>query len=337
MRLSIAVLAAICVAFALSVPLPPAVAKQAWTVIAGGGTKDSAVLAQGFLPKTIEVGVGDTVTWKFREFHTVSFLSGGQAPPPFVQEGGRNYFNPQVFYPVGGKEYDGTGYLNSGTPRPNPSNPRQLIAPDYSLTFTKPGSYQYVCTVHPGMLGTVVVKDSAMGSPASAAAQANKERAAIFSSGLAAWAKLKPERMGRTVAVTLVGNNRARYSIMRFTRDPLVIRRGTTVTWKMADPFEIHTVTFLGGKRPKPGDEVFVEPQPQGLPKWGFRPDVERPVGGKSYASRGYVGSGILFTPPFGPPGAPTSYSLTFTRAGRYEYWCMVHIANNMKGTIVVR
>jgi plastocyanin len=326
---------AICAAIVLATPTAPARAKQNWTVIAGGGTKDSAVVAQAYFPKTIEVGVGDTVTWKFREFHTVSLLSGGQAPPLFVQEGGRNYFNPQVFYPVGGKEYDGTGYLNSGTPRPNPSNPRQFIVPDYSLTFTKPGSYQYVCIIHPGMLGTVVVKDNAMGSPASAAAQGKKEQAAILSAGGAAWAKLKPDRMGKTVAVSLVGNNRRGYSILRFTRDPLVIRRGTTVTWKMADPFEIHTVTF--GKRPKPGDELFLEPQQQGPPKWGFRQDVERPAGGKSYAARGYVNSGILFTPPFAPPGAPSSYSLTFTRAGRYEYWCMVHIVNNMKGVVVVR
>jgi plastocyanin len=334
-RLAIALLVTVCAILAPMVPLAPARAQQAWTVIAGGGTNDSTVVAQAFLPKTIEIATGDTVTWKFREFHTVSFLSGGQAPPLFIQEGGKNYFNPRVFYPVGGGEYDGTGYHNSGTPRPNPSNPRQFIMPDYSLTFTKPGSYQYVCIVHPGMLGTVVVKDNAMGSPASATAQGSKERTAILNAGMAAWAKLKPSRMGRTVTVPMVGNNRTGYSIMRFTREPLAINRGTTVTWKMADPFEIHTVTF--GVRPKPGDELFIEPQQQGPPKWGFRPDVERPVGGKSYAGRGYVNSGILFTPPFAPPGAPTSYSLTFTRAGRYEYWCMVHILNNMKGVIVVR
>jgi plastocyanin len=35
---------------------------------------------------------------------------------------------------------------------------------------------------------------------------------------------------------------------------------------------------------------------------------------------------------------APTSYSLTFTRPGRYEYVCVVHMPiEGMKGTIIVR
>jgi plastocyanin len=39
-------------------------AKQSWTVTAGGTTKSFAVVANTFQPRRIEVGVGDTITWK---------------------------------------------------------------------------------------------------------------------------------------------------------------------------------------------------------------------------------------------------------------------------------
>lgn len=333
MRFVTTIIVAICAAIVLAIPTAPARAKQNWTVMAGGGTSDARVFAQTYFPRTIEVGVGDTVTWQFPGFHTVTFLSGAQAPEIFTPEGGRNYFNPQVFFPVGDNTYDGTAYHNSGAPNPDPSAPPHT----YSLSFTKTGSFQYVCVIHPGMVGTVVVKDAVMRSPAEVAAQAKREEAAVISAGLAAWAKHRPERRGRSVTVPLIGNTRDRYSILRFTREPLVINRGTTVTWRMTDPYEIHTMTFLSGRRPKPGEEVRVEPQGQGPPRLRFTSEVERPAGGKTYSGRGYVNSGILFTPPFVPPGGKTSYSLTFTRAGRYEYWCMVHIPYNMKGNIVVR
>ena len=38
-----------------------------------------------------------------------------------------------------------------------------------------------------------------------------------------------------------------------------------------------------------------------------------------------------------GVPGTAQSYALTFTKPGTYTYWCLVHVAQGMKGTIVVR
>ena len=53
--------------------------------------------------------------------------------------------------------------------------------------------------------------------------------------------------------------------MLRFTRDPLTVPVGTTVTWTVNDPFEVHTVTFASGAQlPQ-----FITPQPQpgGMPK----------------------------------------------------------------------
>jgi len=333
MRLRVATLFAIWAILALIVPLTPAAAKQTWTVIAGGGKKDFAVVANAFYPRSLEIATGDTVTWNIKWFHNVAFLSGGKMPPAEVEEGGKIYLNPQVAFPAGGREYSGTGYFNSGLPigRAGEGEPGKPFS--YSLTFTKPGQYSYVCLIHgPSMGGTVIVKGQAKGSPAAIRNAASKKEAETQRAGERALANLKVDRMGNNVVVPLIGRVRDGYSVLRFTRGPLEVRTGTTVTWKMADPFEIHTVTFTSGEKPP----LFILPQPQaqGPPKLLFNPKAAAPTQTKTYNGRGYVNSGILV--PQGAPG-PGSYSLTFTKAGRYEYWCIVHVPEGMKSLIVVR
>ena len=303
---------------------------RTWTVLAGGGTKDTAVVANAFFPRTVEVAVGDTVRWQFEGFHNVAFTSGQRPPAIEVHEGGRTYFNPEVFFPVGPRTYDGTGYRNSGTPPMGPAA-RPFT---YELTFTKAGTYEYVCILHgPAMSGRVVVRERATGTPEAVLQQARAQQAATIRAGQAAWAKYRPTRAGRTVTVPLVGDVRAGYSILRFTPQPLRVRVGTTVTWTMADNFEIHTVTFLGGQQPP--EFVLPQPQAQGPPRLLLNPKVARPTTSKTYGGTGYANSGVLY-PPAAPASLPKRFSLTFTRKGRYEYWCIVHVPEGMKGVIVV-
>ncbi len=311
---------------------PPAHAARTWSVIAGGGTKDVSVVANAFFPRTIEVALGDTVTWKFQGFHNVAFLGGAQPPALIVQEGSKAYFNPQVAFPAGGKTYDGTGYHNSGAP---PEDPRAMAKFGYALTFTKAGTYPYMCIIHgPAMSGTVVVQDRAIGSPASVARRAQSAQAAAVRAGQKAWAAWKTEREGATVVVPLIGDPKAGFSIFRFSRQPLVIPVGATVKWVMRDPFEIHTVTFWGTGRPPAF--IIPEPQPQGPPKLLVNPQVAAPTPHKTFDGTGYVNSGILY-PPGAPPDLPKSYSLTFTKPGRYVYVCVVHAMEGMYGTIIVK
>lgn len=124
------------VALLAAVPAPAArAAAQTWTVIAGGRTQDFSVVSNAFHPRTIDIAVGDTVTWEIEWFHHVMFLGGEAFPQLEVKEGDKTYFNPRVFFPVGGNTYDGTAMVNSGVPPQYPKPSR------YSLTFPKAGTY----------------------------------------------------------------------------------------------------------------------------------------------------------------------------------------------------
>jgi plastocyanin len=122
---------------------PARAVRGATPVIAGWG--DRIVAADVFAPSTISVEVGETVAWVSESPympHTVSF------EPPF---GGPT--DPNAFLPAGarsGSSYEG-GIAHSGIlgPAPAPGS--------FSLRFTKPGTYRYVCILHPRMSGTVNV------------------------------------------------------------------------------------------------------------------------------------------------------------------------------------
>jgi len=184
------------------------------------------------------------------------------------------------------------------------------------------------------MGGTVVVKTRAAGSTSSARSRGQREFASTLQAGQKAWAGWKAERRGKTIVLPMIGNTRAGWSILRFSRGPVVINRGTTVTWTVRDPLEIHTVTFTSGE--KPPDFVVVEAQKQGPPKLLMPAKAAAPTPVKTYAGKGYVNSGILW-PPGMPGNPPTSFSLTFNTPGRYEYICVIHAPWAMKGVIVVR
>ncbi len=88
-----------------------------------------------FLPATIEIKAGQTVLWKnsSQEPHTVT------ADPHQATNAA------DVKLPQGAQPFD-SGYLNPGQ--------------NYQHTFTTPGIYRYVCTLHEvqGMIGEVIVK-----------------------------------------------------------------------------------------------------------------------------------------------------------------------------------
>ena len=305
-----------------------ATAASNWTVIVGGETPDNSVYANGFFPQALTIHTGDTVTWQFAGFHNVSFLSGAAAPAFAVKDGNDYVANPQVFLPVGGSTYDGTGFLGSGVP---PSEKPF----SYALTFTKAGHYEYACTLHPGMTGVVNVTDGGITeTPEAALARGKTEQAASLAAGTKAFQGLDPQSAGTHVIVPLIGDKQARFSLLRFTRDPLVVATGTTVTWTIEDPFEVHTVTFAGDRKLP---EFFTpQPQPGGAPKLLIDSVALTPTQTTSYDGTGWVNSGLLGAP--GAPGnPPSSFSLTFTKPGRYVYWCLVHDHEGQQGVVIVK
>jgi plastocyanin len=133
-----------------------------YTVAMTGSVKDAATYYR-FPVQTLTINRGDTVTWLTKdptELHTVSFGVGKryfdlvtmkpqkQGPPTLE-------VTPQVMAPSGGKAHTGTGFYNSGFMTTEGPGVRA-----YSLTFTKPGAYQYLCATHAayGMAATVVVR-----------------------------------------------------------------------------------------------------------------------------------------------------------------------------------
>jgi plastocyanin len=299
-----------------------------WTVVVGGQTQDISVYANGFFPRELTVRTGDTVVFQFAGVHNVTFLSGA-APPPLAIKSGNGYDgNPMVFLPAGSSTYDGTGFHNSGVALSDKPF-------SYSLTFTKAGRYEYACTLHPGMTGIINVVDGAVSeTPEAAIARGKAEQAATIAAGMKAYDHLNPPSNGSNVVVNIVGSQHDRYSVLRFTRDPLVISVGTTVTWTVNDPFEVHTVTFASGAElPQ-----FITPQaqPSGPPKILFSTAALTPTSAKTYEGTGWVNSGLLAAPG-APSGAPSSFSLTFTKPGRYVYWCVVHEEAHQAGVIVVK
>jgi plastocyanin len=116
-----------------------------------------------FTPKTLTVKQGDTVEWSMSMpgFHTVTFgaepdlftIEAQQAGPPKL------VLNPQVF-PSGSTVHTGTGYYNSG-PMASPDQPDDpMTVKAYSLKFTQPGRYEYICIPHYslGMDATIIVE-----------------------------------------------------------------------------------------------------------------------------------------------------------------------------------
>ncbi len=96
----------------------------------------------------------------------------------------------------------------------------------------------------------------------------------------------------------------------RFYAPTMTVNVGDVITWQstISQP---HTVTFTAGQPvPPPSD-----------------PSADAPVGGHTYDGTNYISSGFL--------AAGQSYSVQFTKAGTYPYYCVLH-QPEMQGTVVV-
>lgn len=158
--------------------LPPFVPTAApGVVIAGGGAQDQlAAVPVLFGPSKASIKVGQAVTWTVVGPHTISF-GASEALRTFISraQDGSVHLNPDAGKPAGGAgqpqqagpppsgppgpptpidggAYAGTGFHSSGFIGSFPPN---LFT--YKLTFTKAGSFEYHCLVHPDMKGVVNV------------------------------------------------------------------------------------------------------------------------------------------------------------------------------------
>lgn len=331
-------------------PVTPEAAPEAreLTVLTGAG--QDTVSVNAFFPESIRVRVGDTVTWKINsdEPHTATFLSGEPAPQdpiPIPDRGpGEMMLNPLIAFPSRAPDapvesYSGTGYLNSGM-----LSVGKVVPPleEFSVTFEAPGVYQYNCLLHPAMVGEVVVEAANTADLASQDeidAQVQPEIEALIAEADMIRAGATNSEMIRSepgpndstfwhIPAGVTGSD-PRLEIYDFFPKNATIQAGDTVIWTSTF---FHHVAFHPGE-PVP-EFVLPEPQDAGPPILVVNPKVLAPIkpsgefDGTAYFSSGLIGAGPV-------PGG-TTFAMTFTEPGTYNYVCAVHRPLGMEGTITV-
>ena len=258
------------------VQAPQAAAPKELTLLVGAG--EDTVSVNAFLPSKVTVRGGDTVTRKLNhtgELHTTHFLSGGQRPPPAMPIAGGGPTDLQIppviafpSRPPGApvETYSGDGIVGSGVMSNVPAGPPGTPPNDtFSLTMTKPGTYEYACLLHPPMRATITVLDATVADvpsqadiDAKALAEETPLRAEIARVVEAGQnVRTEPGPNGTTIWHVQAGAGEipATAQSFDFLAKDITIQEGDTVVW---DSEMFHNVTFHPGRQ-RPD---FIIPEP---------------------------------------------------------------------------
>lgn len=279
-------------------------------IVIDAGDGEVGYSVNQFLPGTVTVAEGTTVTWQFpwMEPHIVAFVDGAPPAEPAV--------TTDAEWP------NDEGYVYSGDVFGNPDNP-----PTFSVTFPEAGTYQYFCPIHPLMVATVeVVADGEdVDTQADVDARAEAEYAtnlaavkAVAAAANADGGSVTPRPDGTKLFEVIVGAvDASGNDAQQFFPGTANINAGDTVKWISTNQTP-HTVTF------NPPDVL--QGDPFALPRSADTEITDQTE---------IVNSGILWTVP-GQPNSYTEYELTFPQAGTYTYVCILHAPQGMVGTINV-
>jgi plastocyanin len=321
---------------------------QTFTVLVGAEDVSQGATVLSFFPGTVSIHVGDTVHWQrnVNEIHTVTFLAGTPLPPFNVPHSGPPsplMRNPVVAFPTApaNGQYDGTTYANSGIFGPDPGIFQGVQS--FDLTFTKPGTYSYLCAVHGvGMSGKIIVVagDEDIPSPSKVSEEATRlitdalaQAPAAIALGNAEVPPPTENPDGTTTFHVLVGFHMGQLDLVHFFPTQLTVHQGDTVEWALSkEDGAPHTITFLNGN-PSP-DDLLVVPQPSGPPLLLVNPAVLFPQNpGNPLTSQGIYSSGIIR-----PGSATTSFSLKIGDdvTGQEPYQCLLHDSSGMKAMLEI-
>jgi plastocyanin len=313
-----------------------------------------------FYRKNVTIHRGDSVSWQFRGFHNVVIPKKGTAPPPlplvdptrkvtgekdpagaaFWFEGQPQLvFNPLSAFPQGAKTYTGSKLVASGLPEGEKVKP-------FKVRFTKAGTFNFYCTVHPGMQGKVKVVGRTKPVPS---ARADKRATDEQLARAIAEIKKNNKRADAPGAVVEMGRDTSRTALLAFFPAKKTVPVGTKVEFRMSPGTgEIHTATFFAAKDLAKGGyaEKLVRAFGAPLPGTGQNgPPVLGIPGAVVYPSQptdltfdgtqngGFVNTGVLDGVPQSPQ--PLSKTITFTAPGTFTYICIIHPF--MKGTVTVQ
>ncbi len=288
-------------------------------VRAGDGETGYAV--NMFLPESVYIRAGDTITWDFvwDEPHSVTFGQIQGVPEAPTHPG------------TAVVEYDGTGYVNSGLVFPAPTGETT-----FSMKFTKEGTFDYFCVIHPLMTGKVYVQGAGIGEQDTQVA-IDARGAATYTSAIAQLKAAAGAAAAKPVAVTGSGagrkytlqissnNDLPRGDVMQFFPASLNVGLNDSVEF-VSNVHTPHDVAFLPpgvdlNGPPPPGFENF-DPFTMSFGySDGVKLDNTKPVISPML--------GIGF-----PAGTKASFS--FAKTGTYTYACILHASQGMMGKINV-
>lgn len=295
----------------------------------GVGVGKGTQAGDAYTPGEFTVATGTSVTFSVNsdEPHTVTFGAGPTGTPP-DQWPVTGFTAPPPGPPgpvdLGSTNYDGTGFVNTGL---------LFGGSKATVDFTTAGDFPFSCAIHPGMAGTVHVVaaggDTTTQAEADAAAKQTEDlingQVATLQASAAASVTSETQSNGTKLwkihanakndPAAMPGGGTGYLELQRFIPDNVSISAGDTVQWTAS---AVHTVTFL-----KPGQD----PATLGDP---FAVAPAKPS--DSYDGTSLYNSGVLAA----GPGAPTTFQLTFPKAGTFPYLCLIHGSLGQTGTVTV-
>jgi plastocyanin len=315
-------------------------------IVHAGLSGQGGIRLLAFLPMTLQVHQGDTVTWVFGGgLHNVRFTeeagwTGNFIVPAEVDGATHLIFDPNFGYRTleSGGTFTGEP-INSGIHFDHEHSAHAFDAEaPYSFTIVvdaEPGGYVYICDIHPGMVGTieVVADDVAIPSPFEVSEQVSAITAEVLDEATRVMYEFEN---GSTLTSTdgaisiMAGHefihDRVRIAIDRFFPSTAVIHAGETVTWSVADDATVgHAIVspYLGFSN---YTSVLVDAE--GNNQLEFSPLALFPTlaDGVWDPNAEYVHAGIA------APGAPVT--VTFNDPGQYIYSDVFE--PGMTGTVVV-
>jgi plastocyanin len=199
----------------------------------------------------------------------------------------------------------------------------------------QPGTYKFLCLLHgPEMIETVTVVDKT--KPADSAADVSKNAQGELDKLTAELKPVADQLSSATADKALAGASSPATSgfLAEFAPKTITIPVGGSVTWSVDGG---HTISFNATEDMKSLRKVSSDGtvhandkagSPAGLPPPPEQTDPNAPpplFDGGSWDGSGPLSTGIL---------GGGDFKLTFSKAGTYEYKCLIH--DNMEGTVKV-
>lgn len=277
-----------------------------------------------YMPAKATVSVGQKVRWSWsetKEPHSVTFLAPGQTAPDPGSDS--SLFAPTP--PTG--PYDGSVLVNSGLMPLGPD-----AVPPFEMTFSKAGTYSYLCVIHPQMAGAIEVAAGDAGETAAAVTtRGDQEKGQWLAEGNDAYGKLMAatpastkNKDGSTSWKVEMGATTPHTDILAFAPVPANVKRGDKVTF-VNSSMAPHTASFFNQQPPITNPEL---------------PEAQKAAPGPSpqkLNAKDMFNTGLLppnAPPGAGPPEAVRSFTFSVPTAGEYSYICIFHAPSGMAGAI---